>query len=46
MRLRDRLLVVAVVAVAVVLLGVTVSLASGREPLPEPPRWHSGVTAR
>jgi hypothetical protein len=38
--------VVALVAVVTVLLGVTFSYASGRDPLPDPPGGRPVVTAR
>lgn len=44
--LRGQLVVVALVAVVTVLLGVTFSSASGREPLPDPPGGGPVVTSR
>lgn len=43
--LKGQLLTVVLVGLLTVLLGVTVSFASGREPLPEPPQWRPGATS-
>lgn len=44
--LKGQLLVVLLVGVATLLLGVTISSASGREPLPDAPGGRPVVTSR
>lgn len=43
--LRGQLLIIALVGIATVLLGVTLSYASGLAPLPEAPQWHPAVVS-
>lgn len=44
--LKGRLVMAALVAVVTIMLGVTVSFASGKPPLPDPPGGRPQVTGR